>query len=187
MRTALSVLLLALVAMAVLHYGSLGERMLPRVDLPENSDYYLRRATVRQMNPQGLLAYRMDVTESLHFPDDTSELTDIDVHYMGGSDADDAAASGEWILHADHGHVPPGQEEILLRDNVSATMRRDDGDNVKIETDEAWIRPNRNRIETESRVTARSGARTAQGTGMTVFLEDDRLKLHNDVSVRYEP
>lgn len=187
MRAAMGLLLVVVIAVVALNYGNVSDRMLPRVDLPEDSDYYMRNAVVRQMSATGELEYRMDVAESLHYPDDTARLSNIDVHYLGGEEDPEKPASGEWKLHADKGHIPATQEEIFLSDNVQATMKRKDGEDVRIDTDKVWVRSAQKLIETESPVTARSLGRTIRGTGMTVFLEEDRLKLHNDVRVSYEP
>ena len=51
--------------------GATTRKDAPRLSTPDNSDYYMSDAVVRQMDDTGQLAYRMTVAQSLHFPDES--------------------------------------------------------------------------------------------------------------------
>src|SRR5690625_1351938 len=61
-----------------------------------SSDYYMKHATIYQLGDNGDLAYRMQIADSLHFPDDSVKLSDIRVHYLHGTKT-------YWGLHANKG------------------------------------------------------------------------------------
>ncbi|MES1940309.1 hypothetical protein T5B8_08704 [Salinisphaera sp. T5B8] len=152
----------------------------PRLSTPDNSDYYMSDAVVRQMDEQGKLAYRMTVGQSLHFPDDSARLTDIDVHYLAGTKT-------YWDVTAKHGRIPPGERDIYLYDGVTGRHPKVDGDEVKIVTDNAWVRPDRDRIDTQAHVTATQPGQRVEGDGMVVNLKTDKLRLLENVQVTYTP
>ncbi len=145
---------------------------------PDNSDYYMRDATIHQMSETGALAYRMDLGETLHYPDTSARLRDIDVHYLAGT-------STYWDLDAARGRVPAGSRDIYLYDGVTLRHPKPDGDIVVIETNNAWVRPQADRIETQAHVTATSPGQVVEGDGMTVNLETDQLRLLENVQVEY--
>jgi len=152
----------------------------PRLSTPDNSDYYMTDAVVHQMNEQGGLAYRMTVGETLHFPDDSARMTDIDVHYLAGT-------STYWDITAKHGRVPPGERDIHLYDGVKGRHPKPDGNVVQVTTDNAWVRPDADRIDTQAHVVAVEPGRRAEGDGMQVDLKTDKLRLLNNVQVTYTP
>lgn len=147
---------------------------------PANSDYYMTGATVHQMDANGNLAYRMNVRESLHFPDDSVRLNDIDVHYLAGTKT-------YWDVTADKGGVPPGERDIYLYDGVVGRHPRPEGGLVKITTDNAWVRPDSDRIDTQAHVVAVEPGQRVEADGMEVDLKQDKLRLLNNVQVTYTP
>jgi len=169
-----------LLGLRALEVPSLGGEDQPRLSTPGNSDYYMTDAVVRQMGTNGQLAYRMTVAETLHFPNDAAKLTDIDVHYLAGSKT-------YWDVTAKHGRVPPGERDIYLHDGVTGRHPKPDGTVVHVVTDNAWVRPDSNHIDTEAHVKATQPGQTVEGDGMTIDLETDKLRLHNNVQVTYTP
>lgn len=152
----------------------------PRLSTPGNSDYYMTDAVVRQMDKTGKLAYRMTLGETLHFPDDSAKLTDIDVHYLSGSQT-------YWDVTAERGRVPPGERDIHLYDGVTGRHPKPDGSVVHVTTDNAWVRPDSNRIDSKAHVKAREPGQTVEGDGMTIDLDTDKLRLLDNVHVTYTP
>ncbi|RJS92245.1 LPS export ABC transporter periplasmic protein LptC [Salinisphaera sp. Q1T1-3] len=151
------------------------------VTTPENSDYYLKDATIYQLTPEGRLAYRAHSVEALHFPDDSARLSDIDVRYVKGTPT-------YWHLHANKGHVPADQPHSLyLYDGVTGRHPRDNGAMVRLETTHAWVYPDRNLIESDAHVKAFEPGQTVTGDGMRVNLETNKLNLLNNVHVTYAP
>ncbi|MES1926089.1 LPS export ABC transporter periplasmic protein LptC [Salinisphaera sp. T31B1] len=158
----------------------IGSPAQPRLVTPDNSDYYMTDAVVRQMDDQGGLAYRMTLGETLHFPDDSARLTDIDVHYLAGTQT-------YWDVTAAKGRVPPGKRDIYLYGGVEGRHPRPDGPVVRINTDNAWVRPDADRIDTKAHVTAVQPGRRVEGDGMEVDLKTDKLRLLENVQVTYTP
>lgn len=177
---ALLVISAVLLGVRALDKRDVGTPAEPRLSTPDNSDYYMTDAVVHQMNKQGGLAYRMTVAQTLHFPDDSARLTDIDVHYLAGTKT-------YWDVTAKHGRVPPGKRDIYLHDGVEGRHPKPDGNVVHVTTDNAWVRPDTDRIDTEAHVVAIEPGQRVEGDGMEVNLKTDKLRLLNNVQVTYTP
>lgn len=183
LRTALALLILAAAALIGWRVLAPAGNPSPSGDVaaaPAGSDYYMRNATIYQMNKQGELAYRLKLGEMLHYPDDSARLRDIDVHYEAGTRT-------FWTLEAARGRVPPGSRDLHLTGGVTLRHPETEVTTVVVHTDNAWIRTRRNVIETRAHVTARTPARVVQAGGLHIDLDTDRMKLRDDVQVRYTP
>lgn len=180
-RAGLAAVLLAMAALLTLRLydPSRSEAPAPPTT-PGDSDYYLLDAEIRQMNAAGGLQYRIEAAESLHFPDDSVQLTGLDVFHVGGE-------RGPWRLTAPSGTVPPDSRDIRLQGGVTLTHELAGGADLRVATDYAWVRPEADRIETEAVVRATAPGREVQGAGMTVQLDSNQLRLHHDVRVSYAP
>lgn len=150
------------------------------VRTPDNSDYYMKGATVYKMSKQGQLAYRMKVAQTLHFADDSARLSDIHVHYLENTKT-------YWNLHAAKGRVPPNQHEVYLYGGVVIHHPRDNGNLVKATTSHAWVRPKANRIDSDAHVTAIEPGQKVTGDGMRINLDTNKLNLLHNVQVTYTP
>ncbi len=177
---ALLVICAIVVGLRTVETPRIGTPAEPRLATPDNSDYYMTDAVVRQMDAQGNLAYRMNLGQTLHFPDDSARLSDIDVHYLAGTDT-------YWDVTAAKGRVPPGKRDIYLYDGVKGRHPRPEGPVVTIDTDNAWVRPDSDRIDTKAHVTAIEPGRRVEGDGMEVDLKTDKLRLLENVQVTYAP
>lgn len=179
---------IAVAALVVIAVGLLGWRVLTleggvyapelAITAPAGSDYYMRDATIYQMQPNGQLEYRMHLAEILHYPDDSARLHDIDARYEGGTKT-------WWTLQAPRGFVPPGSRDIRLIGGVVLRHPRPEGHIVVIRTDYAWMRTQQNLIETEAHATATTPTRVVEGDGLRVWLDKDHMKLLDNVHVRY--
>lgn len=143
-----------------------------------SSDYYMKHATIYQLGDNGDLAYRMQIADSLHFPDDSVKLSDIRVHYLHGTKT-------YWGLHANKGRIPPGQEDLYLYDGVNIEHPRENGNLVKAKTAHAWVKPHENRIDTNAKVSASEPGHTITGDGAHIDLKTNTLKLLSNVHVTY--
>lgn len=182
LRIIAGLMIVAALVLAMRSYDKprIGTPAEPRLATPDNSDYYMTDAVVHQMNSDGGLAYRMNLGQTLHFPDDSARLTDIDVHYLSGTD-------NYWDVVATKGRIPPGKRDIYLYDGVQGRHPRPNGPLVTIDTDNAWVRPDSDRIDTEAHVTAVEPGRRVEGDGMEVDLKTDKLRLLDNVQVIYTP
>lgn len=172
----------AAIVLAMRSYDNprIGTPAQPRLATPDNSDYYMTDAVVHQMNSSGGLAYRMTLGQTLHFPDDSARLSDIDVHYISGTDT-------FWDVVAAKGRIPAGQRDIYLYDGVQGRQPRSGGSVIEVDTDNAWVRPDSDRIDTTAHVVAVEPGRRVEGDGMEVDLKTDKLRLLDNVQVTYTP
>jgi LPS export ABC transporter protein LptC len=132
------------------------------------------------MDDAGALQYRIRAAESLHYPDDSLRLSGIDVAYVGG-------ARGPWRLTAPRGRASPGTPDTRLEGGVVLSHQRDADTGLRLTTDYVWIRPESERIDTAAAVAATLAEQQAWATGMTAYLDSNRLRLHHDVRVIYAP
>lgn len=172
--------LAALVLVGVTLFEQQSEEKSIPVTTPEGSDFYMLDATVTQFNRQGRIRYRLTSEKSLHFPDESVRLTDIEVHYRSGE-------LGDWVLTAAHGYVPPSSRDILLTGDVTLVRSPKEPHPLTIETSRAWIRPRAGVAETTAVVRARSSNRRVRGRGLTVEFDEKTLTLHHNVRVTITP
>lgn len=156
------------------------ERAAGAMTTPQNSDYYLRQATLYQLAKDGSLAYRAHTRQALHFPDDSAHLDDVDVHYVNGT-------ATAWDVHANQGRIPAGSHEIYLYDGVTGQHPFENGRVAHFSTDHAWVRPDDNRIDSDARVKATQPGQTLTGDGMQVNLKTHTLNLLHNVHATYDP
>jgi LPS export ABC transporter protein LptC len=151
-----------------------------RLTTPGHSNYYMNDAVAYQMDKQGHLAYRTRVAQTLHFPDGSTQLSNIGVHYVQGTKT-------YWDLTAAHGTVPPGQRIIYLEGGVSARHPRPDGPIVRVATDHAWVAPKAGRVGSNALVKAIEPGQMVTGDGIRVNLNTNKLRLLKNVHVTYRP
>lgn len=147
---------------------------------PVGSDYYMRDATVYEMNEHGQRIYRMQIERTLHYPNDSVRLHGIRVHYEAGT------GSG-WFLQADHGRIPPDSHDIHLTGGVTLRHPNAGGQTTVVQTDHVWIRTQKEIIETPAHATAVSPHRVIEGDGLRIDRDDSRLKILHNVRSRYTP
>lgn len=176
----LTIVALGLIGWRLLAPGSSPNRADDVAAAPAGSDYYMRDATIYQMNKQGELAYRLRIDRMLHYPDDSARLRDIRVHYEAGTRT-------FWTLEAARGRVPPGSRDLHLTGGVTLRHPKPEGHTVVVQTDNVWIRTRRDIIETRAHVTARAPSRVIQADGLRIDLDNNQMKLLDNVHATYKP
>jgi LPS export ABC transporter protein LptC len=161
-----------------LHHRHTSAQPQTAVHTPMNSDYYMKGATVYQLSQQGQLAYRMKVAQSLHFPDDSVDLSDIHMHYLKNTPT-------YWNLHADKGRIPAGQGDLYLYDGVIVHYPQEDGNILQATTTHAWVRPDDHLVDSDAQVTTIEPGRKTTGLGMRINLNTNKLNLLHNVHVTY--
>ncbi|HLQ84853.1 MAG TPA: LPS export ABC transporter periplasmic protein LptC [Salinisphaeraceae bacterium] len=180
--TLVSLLIVALIVIGLrlLHPSDIAQ-LADKAFAPAGSDYFMRDATIYQMDAAGQLEYRMQLAEAVHHPNESANLTDIRVHYNTGPDS-------YWILQAAHGRIPPGDSRDLhLTGGVTLHQPDPQGPIANVKTDNAWLRTQTNLIETQAHVVAWGPGNRTEGDGMLLQLDDDRLKLYDNVESSYTP
>lgn|GEM_PF-905306 len=153
---------------------------LPKIAItPQGSDYYMRDATIHQMDEQGQMAYRMEVDESLHYADNSARLYDIHVHYVANTPT-------WWDLDADKGYVPPDINAIHLKDGVKLRHPESSDRIVHIRTDNAWVYPKTNLIKSQAHIIATEPNRVTEGDGLYINMENDQLRLLDNVRTLHQ-
>lgn len=147
---------------------------------PTGSDYYMRDATIYQINPQGQLTYRAQLGKTLHYPDDSARLRDIRVHYQAGTGA-------TWVLEAARGRIPAGSSDLHLSGGVTLQTTKPNAKNMVVHTDNVWVHTKTDVIETRAHVIARAPERTIDADGLRINLVTNQFKLLDNVQVRYAP
>src|SRR5699024_4934490 len=182
-RAAITALVIAAVGLVGWRLWAPGAGLGPGIEInvsaPEGSDYFMRGASIYQMNERGKLDYHLNAASILHYPDDSARLYDIHGRYVGASDS-------WWSLQAPQGLVPPGSRDIRLIGGVVVKHPQPEGDTVVINTRYAWFRSQANLIETKAHATATTPGRIMEGDGMRITFNDDQLKLLDNVHVRYK-
>lgn len=176
----LLVIALGLVGWRLLGFEAAAPHTDEQTSTPAGSDYYMRGATIYQMNKQGRLAYRSTVAESLHYPDDSARLRTIHVHYKTGTHS-------FWTLQAARGRIPAGSRDLHLTGGVTLHHPKPEGQTVVVQTSNAWVRPQDNAIETQAHVTAHSPGKVVEADGLHIDLDNDEMDLHHNVQVHYLP
>lgn len=180
-RAGIAAVLLAMAALLALRLYDPSRPAAPEAPAaPGDSDYYLLDAEIRQMDAAGALQYRIETAESLHYPDDSVRLAELEVLHVGDKE-------GPWRLTAPQGRVPAGSRDIRLDGGVTLRQDLDDGRGLSLTMPHAWIRPEDDRIDTEANVEATAPGRWIRATGMVVRLDSSHLHLNRDVRVVYAP
>lgn len=140
----------------------------------------MRDATIYQMSDTGERAYRLHIAQMLHYPNDATQLHDIDGRY-------ETDATSRWLLQAQRGYIPRHSRDIFLTGGVVLQHPKPNGSTVVVHTSHAWVRTQKNIIETNAHATAVSPVRTVETDGLRITLNNDHMKLLNNVQVRYTP
>ncbi len=179
-----TLILLGLVAAAVgswlLSANRAPDSLEPVFETDERSGYYIKGARLRGIGPDGQYQYILEAGDALQ--DEASGLitvTDVALSYTESS-------AVPWTLHADSGVIDSSNNAVQFSGNVKA---RGEGANLAtvLETDQLSFDPERQTIETDTRVTLRVGSRAISATGMLAFLEEDKIEFKSNVSGKFLP
>ncbi|MGH8531114.1 MAG: LPS export ABC transporter periplasmic protein LptC [Nevskiales bacterium] len=151
---------------------------------PDQADYYMRDARMSAMDEAGKLLYQVQADEVVHFPDLSTQLTRVNVHYQNDE-------RGLWRLSALTGRMPPlaadGQEVVELSGGVTITGQRTGTDPrlTRVTTPDAIIQPGKGTLQTRAPVQIREAGIAADAEGMELDIVNDTLALLKNVRVRY--
>lgn len=179
-RTGLVILLLAIAVFVSLRLINTSATSHPvTASTPQGANYYMLDAVVHQMNSAGQLRYRMQVAKTLHYPDDSVLLEDIQATYSPEN-------APPWQLSADSGKIPAGEQRMLLQGHLQLEQQRSDG-SIVLTTTHAWVNPDNNRIKTSAAVTVDAPGSRLTATGMVAQLDTRHITFKHDVRAIYTP
>lgn len=144
------------------------------------SDYSMDDFTLKAMDPQGRLHYRLHARHMAHYlDDDTAALRRPDIMLFRGE-------GGTWNAVSQRGWIGPDQKHVVLSGDVLVwrdTPKQDDA--LELETDKLHVTPDRQYAETDLPVTIAQPAGITHAVGMRVSVDQGRMELLNAVHGRY--
>ncbi|MFA5625911.1 MAG: LPS export ABC transporter periplasmic protein LptC [Thiohalomonadaceae bacterium] len=168
---------LLLVIMAILAIWLIGQREQAGerqiAELRHVPEYYLRDATITQMNPGGQPEHRL-LAELIvrHADDETTEL--VEPRMTLYSKHDNQAMP--WQVDAAHGLISAEGEEIYLSGGVQINQPRDGG-SLDLLTEHMLLRPEEKYAETDAPVTVTEPNGSLDAVGMRYWMAREYLEL----------
>jgi LPS export ABC transporter protein LptC len=176
------VLALLVVAIASLLTGRRAQDVSsPSVQVPPpQPGYYMKRARIVEMGPDGQPLYRVEAERLQQDPADNSvQMDDLKLVYH-------SIEARDWTLTAAHGFVPPGSRTLDLAGDVTIVGQ------PQPNSPSAVVRTSRLSVDTEThiattlqRVDIEWGSRRLSTMGLTADLKTERLKLESSVHGRF--
>ncbi len=145
---------------------------------PERADYFIRGARLSTLGLNGKLLYQIQAEEILHYPDRSAAMTDMTLHYQGGS-------AGIWQLHAGSGRIPPDGGKLELQGDVVIRGQRPNEGITQMKMSEVQLFPEKGILLTESAVSIIEPGSLITAVGMEADILRDIISLSKDVQVQY--
>jgi lipopolysaccharide export system protein LptC len=179
------ILATALLAPVLFYWGS--GRAPSEAPLPElspgstDTDYYLRDATIRQFDAQGLLQQELSSPDLEHYPQPgVLKAQTPDIVLFGNNSRDQV------LISAQRGQMLDSNEHIHLDGEVRVINSPDAGPGLTLETQALSLVPSLQFIETDQAVTLFSQGGETRANGMKAYLNTRTVELLSDVEGRYE-
>jgi LPS export ABC transporter protein LptC len=171
MRGPVIILALLAVAVAVIWHFMTATPLTDSTKLapPAETDYYMRNARLQIMDAEGKPEYRLQAAEILHFPDESMQVNDIQLNYLGGVDS-------PWQVDAPKGFIPPEQKTVRLSGGVTVLGDVPDGQ-VVAKMPDLVVDLEREKLHTSSPVSLESPDYRAQAAGMEAGFHSRDLNL----------
>lgn len=145
---------------------------------PDHADYFIRGAKMSALGLNGKLLYQIQAEEILHFRDRSANLTDMTLHYQGGS-------AGIWQMQANKGFMPAGGKKFELVGDVIIKGQRPNKGLTQMRMSEVELVPEEGMLRTASEVSITEPGSKISAVGMEADILNDVISLSNNVQVRY--
>lgn len=148
-------------------------------------DYYMNNMRTTRFTADGQVAYRLNASRITHYPEgDHAVLENPDLFWSGEGKA-------PWQLSASSGDLHKAassdEDELLLEGDVLLTSESADGKPIRIATETLTVLTLSRMATTASAVSLATPGASSQAVGMELRLEDNHIKLLNEVRGSYEP
>lgn len=145
-------------------------------------DYSMRELHTRRFDEHGRLIRDLKAVQLDHYPDARGSILKQPLLTVR------AESGSPWLIRAERGNSPPGEQEIFLNENVRID-RAASARNVELALTTATMRvvPEKDFAETEAAVSIVSPGAHTQGVGMKAYLAQQQLTLLANVRGQYEP
>lgn len=162
----------------------LEDRSEPEVQVQGNEpDLYMRNATINQYGSGGQLQHRVSAERFTHFP--LTNLTTMNTPKLVLGNPNEKSP---WKIASELGRILPKsdyREEVLeLWDNVVAEQNRSDGRFINIKTDSLTVYPEREYLETDTKVYIDNESGRTTAAGMKADLSEGRFMFFSNQTDR---
>ena len=141
---------------------------------------YFTGFTLREHDQVGEAGYTLRGRRLTRFDDGTSGIAQPDLEYR-------AVDGPPWLVTARSGRIAADGDRIDLVHDVVIDRAPGASSPVTLRTQRLVVFAEAGRAETDQRVDAEGPGWRTRGTGMTAWLEQDRVELHAEVASRYDP
>jgi LPS export ABC transporter protein LptC len=147
---------------------------------PPQPGYYMKRARIVEMGPDGRPLYRVEAERLQQDPSDNSvQMNDLKLVYH-------SVEAHDWTLTAAHGFVPPGSRTLDLAGDVTIVGQpQPNSPSAVVRTSRLSVDTQTNIATTQERVDIEWGPRRITTMGLTADLKAERLKLESSVHGRF--
>jgi lipopolysaccharide export system protein LptC len=148
-------------------------------------DYYMNGMSTTRFTADGRLAYKLNAIRITHYPEGDHAVLDKPNLVWYDEDA------RPWQISSSSGDLhksPAGNEnELLLEGNVVLTSESDPQRPLRITTESLTVQTLSRTAGTQAQVALTTPGSLMQGVGMELRMEDNHIKLLNEVRGSYEP
>lgn len=152
--------------------------------LAENYDYYITGMNTTRFLASGQPEYRMQAARVTHYPDGDIALLEEPRFYWYREQAQ------PWQVEARAGTLAPdpqrGEDRLELTGEVLLNQSAADGRFMEVRTETLTVFPAFEEILTAAAVNLRTQDSSIDSIGMHAWLEQNRIKLLNDVRGTYD-
>lgn len=152
--------------------------VLPDDDRPPS--YYLRDAVIRRMDDEGRVLYRVYAQFAEERPEERAlRLDGVRIEYR-------QTAQVPWLIEAGRAMVYLDEQTLELDGGVElARSVEARGLPAAVQTEQLRLEPQRRVATADGEIRFTFGASTLTATGLTAFLDEDRLELQSNVQGRF--
>jgi len=159
-----------------------GREPAPLADLlAQRSDYVLYDFDLVNLNAEGKEVFTLSSPQLRQTPGGRALELNTPVFLLPQGE------TRHWQVHAASGWVSANSDEIRLRGGVVATPLDDASGQIRIETETLDLFPQQELASTGSDVTLTRPGATMRGTGMRAHLDQNRVELLSNVTLRHTP
>jgi len=170
---------LVLLGASILLWQALKEEDEPVVDIEVNNQelpgFYINGADLVRYQEDGKPIYTIKA-ESIEQDPKTNQLNLSQLSIVYGIET-------PWQINADNATLPNDRKTIQFSGNVEAKPV-DNQQNISFRSNSLNYDVEAQRLTTNDRVTAKSGLRRMNATGMTLDMTKERVQLHSKVKIR---
>jgi lipopolysaccharide export system protein LptC len=146
----------------------------------------LQNPQSRHFNEQGQLAYQYKADRMEYFREDLGRIGPTDYSLVQQPELIFYGDGLPWFIAAKAGKILDQGNTLELWDQVRIWQNRPDGSQTLVTTERLTLKPKQQAITTAEPVQIKSPSGTLSGTGLSVDLAAQTVKLHSKVKGQHE-